>query len=124
MLTKEQILAAPLPFEDVDAPLWGDKIRLRMMSGTAFADYERGRTDDEDTHTRCARIIAYSAVDENGALLFSEADVPGLEARDYETLLLVGNAAMRVNQSRGVDVDNTEKKSGPSQAEGSSSPSA
>lgn len=124
MLTKEMILAAPLPFEDVDAPAWGGKIRLRMMSGTAFAEYERGRSDDEGVETRCARIIAYSAVDEKGELLFTEADVAALVVRDYATLLLVGNAAMRVNQSSGADVEATEKKSDPSQAGASSSPSA
>ena len=114
MLSKTAILSAPFRYEDIDAPAWGGTVRLRVLSGRALTDYEAQVANDAPLLERCARIIAFCAVDEEGNRLFSDDDIPALLERDARTLVLLGTAATRINALRVEDLAEAEKKSVPS----------
>lgn len=105
MLKREEILAViDLKFEEVAVPEWNGTVRVGTMSGAARDVYEQrlygARVKEGDQlimHNVRALLVAYTAVDENGALLFTEADVEALGKKSAAALDRVFEAASLLN---------------------------
>lgn len=111
-LTKEQILAAQdLKSEVVAVPEWGGEVRLRSMTGADRDAYEqslveaRGEGEARRLANVRARLVAFCAVDEAGARLFSEADVEALGAKSAAALDRLFEACTRLNRIGASDVE-------------------
>lgn len=103
VLTREQILSVPLKTETVDVPELGEgaQVIVSEMFGTAREEYERvifdkhGKLVSNKSLRAC--LVAVSAVDENGDLLFSPDDVDALGKTSSQALHRIYDAALRLN---------------------------
>ncbi len=104
LLTRDAILSASdLSFEDVEVPEWGGTVRVKMMTGTERDAFEagtvvrRGKRAELNLVNVRARLVALTAVDEDGNLLFSQADVEALARKSAAGLNRVFEAARKLN---------------------------
>jgi hypothetical protein len=111
LLTKEAILAAQdLKDELVAVPEWGGEVRVRAMNGTARDAYEISLQDPGQPglprldNVR-ARLLAYTIVDEAGALLFTEADIEALGKKGAAAMDRVFEVACSLNGLRKQDIE-------------------
>ncbi|HUX01014.1 MAG TPA: hypothetical protein VMY35_08540 [Phycisphaerae bacterium] len=130
-LSRETILgAADMPFEDVEVPEWGGAVRVRTMTGAVRDEFEqevqdrkrgKGRNASIDVRGMKARIVALTACDENGELLFGIDDIAALNAKNAKALDRLFQVASRLNGLSDEDVEDLAKNSdsGPSGAPGS-----
>ena len=102
--------------EDVEVPEWGGTVRVRGMSGVerdAFeaslieqpeANGKRRRKQQAATKTNMAnvraKLCAWCIMDENGAKLFSDADVVALGAKSAAALDRIYEVASELSGSR------------------------
>lgn len=117
-LTREQILGAEdLETEVVDVPEWGGQVLVRGMTGTERDAFEasivemRGKQSRVDMRNIRAKLVAKSIVDEEGKLLFSDADVRALGQKSASALDRVFTAAQRVSGISDTDVEELAKNS-------------
>jgi len=121
-LTKAQILAAAdLTTEVVPVPEWGGEVLVRSLTGAARDQYEadfllidtsRGKpTYDMDLENARARLVALSVVDEDGKLLFDDADVFALGEKSAAALDRVYSTAKRISGLSDEDVEELRKNS-------------
>lgn len=113
MLTKEQILAADdIRSEVVSVPEWGGDVRIQSMSGMARDRYEQalfeGKNSVSAKNIR-AKLVASSAVDDSGNLLFSETDIEALGKKSAKALDRLFAVAQRINGVTSGDVEELEK---------------
>jgi hypothetical protein len=105
---RERILAKDdLKRVPVEVPEWGETIHVRVMSGTQRDQFESAFLKDRST--AMTRLVALTACDEAGNLLFTEADVPALGHKSWTALQTIFNAAARLNKLSEKDVDELEK---------------
>lgn len=114
ILSKQQILAAQdVLFEDVPVPEWGGAVRIKGMSSRERDDYELASMSDlsgldpndkellnkmkERMDNIRARLVAFTAVDEAGNLLFTEADLEALGRKSAAAMQRCYEAAQRLN---------------------------
>lgn len=122
LLTKAAILAAQdLKHEDVEVPEWGGTVRVRGFSGAerdafeaSFATPElyaavKAKGPSAISENIRARLVAFCAVDEAGALLFTDADVVELGKKSAAALDRVYAVAQRLNGLSNADVDELGK---------------
>ena len=109
--------------EDVEVPEWGGSVRVRGMSGVerdAFeaslivqpeeqANGKRKRRRQQATKTSMAnvraKLCAWCIIDENGAKLFSDADVVALGAKSAAALDRVYEVASALSGITDEDVE-------------------
>ncbi|CAJ8906377.1 hypothetical protein ISF62_18215 [Burkholderia pseudomallei] len=132
ILSKADIFgSSDLTTETVDVPEWGGAVIIRTMTGTQRDAYEaslmkRGPTGayEVDTVNMRAKLIAYTAVDDAGALLFdSAADVAELAGKNAAALERLFVVAQRLNGLAATSTADAEKNSGSGQDGGSTSAS-
>src|SRR5690606_41735748 len=94
VLNREAILAAKdLPRELVEVPEWGGAVYVRALTGAERDAFEqsiveqRGRDARMNLNNLRAKLVALTAVDENGERLFSD--------KDAELLGQIGRASCR-----------------------------
>lgn len=99
LATKEQILnSIDFDVKDVDVPRWGT-IRLREMTvEDRLALTARNKNGEklegmEAVEFLCD-IIATSAVNEDGSLMFTMDDVKQLTSKSYKNIMLLADEAM------------------------------
>lgn len=98
LLTKAEILAAnDLPVKEVEVPEWGGVVRLRALSVAqreALEDFmfNQGKRDQWRAY-----LVAATAVDENGELLFGPDDVESLRGKSFDAVERVFMAAKRLS---------------------------
>jgi len=113
LLTKEQILKQDdLKSEIVDVPEWGGDVRVCTMSGFARDRFEAGITGKNGGTNMSnirAKLAAATIVDEEGKLLFDEADIAKLGNKSCAALDRVFAAAQRLNLISNADVDELAK---------------
>ncbi len=115
LLTREQILGVEdRPAELVDVPEWGGRVRVQTMTGAARDQVEQQlqRSERADTGMRenvRAIIVAGSVVGDDGALLFTAADVEQLGAKSALALDRVFDVAARLSGFRESDIEELEK---------------
>ncbi len=114
LLTKEQILQQDdLKSEIVSVPEWGGgEVRVCTMSGFARDRFEAGITGKNGGTNMSnirAKLAAATIVDENGKLIFDEADIAKLGNKSCAALDRVFAAAQRLNLISNADVDELAK---------------
>lgn len=124
LLTKDQILAANDQLtKDVEVPEWGGVVRIRTMSASERDKWESETYADGKVNTLDfrARFCALCIVDEQGARLFTDAEVSTLGRKSAAALQRVFNAAQELNALSNKDVKELEGNSGAAPEGGNSS---
>ncbi|MER7076635.1 hypothetical protein SAMN02982929_05303 [Saccharopolyspora kobensis] len=112
-LSREAILAADdSNVEDVPVPQWGGTVRVRSLTGRERDRLEAsmiGKNGKADATRGLAnfraRLVAASVIDENGAPMFTEADVDALAGKSAAALDVIASAAMRLSGLSDSDVE-------------------
>lgn len=131
ILSKAEIFAASdLKTETVEVPEWGGAVVIRAMTGTQRDAYEQSlmkRGDDGkftvDTDGMRAKLVLYTAVDEQGNALFTADDLAALSGKSAAVIERLALAAQRMNGLASDSVDEAKKNSENSPVDGSSSAS-
>ena len=110
LLSKDDILNAnDLNFEDVEVPEWGGTVRVSTMSGQSRDKMEIAFSNKATMDNVRARIVSLSVVDEEGKLIFTEADILKLGRKSAKALDRVFMAAQRINAIGDAEVDKLAK---------------
>lgn len=124
LLTREQILAAKdIKFEDVEVKEWGGTVRVRTMTAIERDAFLGDVVDSKgvvDRRRHRALLVARTAVGEDGAPLFTEADVAALGAKSSLALERVVTASDRINTLDESTVEAAVKNSGRGPSDASS----
>jgi hypothetical protein len=142
LLTKKQIQKAKdLKTEDVPVPEWADEeegmkpeeafVRVRGLTGTERDRWEESITQQTGKTSKVvltnfrARLCALCMVDEQGARLFSDAEIAVLGQKSAAALDRVYEVAARLSRITKEDVESLAKNSEPGRngSSGSNSPS-
>jgi hypothetical protein len=132
LLSKDQILQADdHHHEVVSVPEWGGEVRMRSLTGTERDAYEGGLTRQVgnkqvvDAKNARAKLVALSAVNEDGTPLFATADVLKLGSKNSAALQRLFDAACRLSGFSEEDMKEMEEGFGsaPNGASTSGSPS-
>ncbi|EFC78984.1 hypothetical protein, partial [Parafrankia sp. EUN1f] len=93
LLTRDAILAVDdRKSVDVECPEWGGTVRLRSISGAQRDQFEqsclvqKGKTRQVNMRNARAKLIILCAVDEDGARMFSDADLALLTKKNAKPL--------------------------------------
>lgn len=100
-LKRDDILEAQdLRREEVAVPEWGGTVLIAAMNGRARDAWEqslvgeKGKVNIENVR---ARLVAYTAVDEGGNRLFTDADIDRLGTKSAAALERCCKVAQRLN---------------------------
>jgi len=123
ILTKEAILTADdLKGERVEVPEWGGDVWVATLSGTDREKLEKRIAEAQPEELGISGVLAHVLVatitDDDGAPLFTEADIPQLAGKSSTVLLDLIKRAMTLNGLLPADVEELAKNSpgGPSAA--------
>jgi hypothetical protein len=94
MLTREQILSAPIPRKEVEVPEWGGSVWVRALSGAERLNLSRLAESGELTG---AHLVTWATVDANGARLFTDEDVTALLGTHGQVLERLAAEVLRFN---------------------------
>ena len=112
LLNRQSILeVADLVTEDVHVPEWGGHVRVKAMSGLdrgAWAKTCEGEDGTFDVKRYPASLVVACCVDDQGAPLFTAADLPALMAKHGGAIARVQQVAERLN-GLGPDARDTAK---------------
>ena len=116
-LSRELILeASDLTQAQVDVPEWGGFVKLRMMTGLERSVFEQSMvtvkvdgTREQDLTNVRVNLIALTAVDEAGNLLFSQHDVARLGTKSSKALNRVFEASSELNALGDTAVEDAAK---------------
>jgi hypothetical protein len=117
-LTRDQIRGAKdVVIEAVFIPEWGGTIYIRGLMGCKRDAFEGSRIRIKDNkvemihdNTR-ARLVAMTACDETGQLLFTDEDVVWLGEKSASALDKAFDVAQRLSALRPVDLEEKVKNS-------------
>lgn len=131
MLSREAFFAVKptLDSEAVEVPALGGSMSVRVMTGLERDRFEAlvnaGSKGGKSPSFR-ALLIAFTACDADGNLLFAEGDIPAIAKYPSTTLEPIANAALRLNKFTSPDIEGLEKNSpsNPSDDSPSGSPPA
>lgn len=102
LLSRESILTAnDLQTTDVDVPEWGGTVRVRSLTGTVRDLFGRsliGEDGKANGKLYNIKLVAVSAVDEQGVPLFTLEDVEILGTKSAPALERVAAAAEAFNK--------------------------
>ncbi len=107
-LTRDQILGADdTKLDEIEIPEWGGTVFIRAMTACARdaleADFSAGRKSNFR-----ASVAARAICDENGVLLFTEADIEKLGEKSGAALDRVFSAILAKNKITDSDVEELE----------------
>lgn len=106
---RDQILAADdLKVIAVDVPEWGCTVHVRTMSGGERDAFEERQQRDPFKDIR-ARLAVLTVCDEEGNLLFTDADIPALTKKSAAALDRIFAAATKLNKFSKEDLDELQK---------------
>jgi len=116
-LSRELILeASDLTQAQVDVPEWGGFVKLRMMIGLERSVFEQSMvtvkvdgTREQDLTNVRVNLVALTAIDEAGNLLFSKDDVARLGTKSSKALNRVFEASTELNALGDTAVKNAVK---------------
>ena len=126
-LTKDLILAQiDLPREEIEVPEWGGTIWIGVMPGSERDAFEAESANltkaGNGLNNFRARYCARAIVDDQGKRLFcSDADINALGQTSGTALDRIFDAARKINRLGDDDLEELEKNSQATQADGSSS---
>ena len=104
MVDKKMILEmADLAEERVYVKEWDCDITIREMTALERVKFE-SRLEKDDPLLR-VKLVAYSAVDENGERLFSDDDIPALAGKNFKAIRVLSDAAIRLSRIGQVELE-------------------
>jgi hypothetical protein len=113
VLSKEQILQADdLKKQVVEVPEWGGAVLLRELRGRERDAFEEGSMDKQRNVTMTnmrARLVALSAIDEEGERLFTAKEAVELGDKSATALNRLFEVCCRLSGITSDDVDKLEK---------------
>jgi len=111
LLNKEQIKSvSDLETLDVEVPEWGGTVRLKSLTGAERDRFEAGVVQGQGRNTTVnmqnlrAKLVAQSAIGEDGKPLFTEEDVKWLGEKSAKALNRLFNAAQQLSGLSESDV--------------------
>lgn len=117
VLTALEILKAEdRKIESVDVPEWGGTVNVREMSGLERDKFDMTVRDGEDKlnlENYRARLVAATACDEHGGLIFTLNQVVALGQKSSVVLSRVFRVAQRLNGMSAEAVKDAKKDSEP-----------
>jgi len=115
VLSKDQILQADdLKKETVDTPEWGGDVLVRELRGRERDAFEEGSMDSKRNISMAnmrARLVAMSAIDEEGQRLFSNKEAAELGDKSATALNRLFEVCCRLSGITSDDVEKLEKNS-------------
>jgi hypothetical protein len=104
ILSREAILGAQdLRRVTISVKEWGGEVILQEMNLERRVQFERELKDNDDW-MRCL-AVAYSAVDEQGELLFSIEHVQELGKKNFKPIIKLSNAVFKLNSLREQEIE-------------------
>jgi hypothetical protein len=104
MLTRDQILSAKdIRTETVDVPEWGGEVMVRELDGRGRDAYDqriianKGKDDKVRMDGLRASLVALAVCDAELKPVFTEADIPALNAKSANAIRRVFEAAAALN---------------------------
>lgn len=117
MVDKKMILEmADLAEERVYVPAWGCEVTIREMTALERVQFEASL--EEDDPLLRVKLVAFSAVDDNGERMFSEEDIPALAKKNYRAVRLLSDAAIRLSRVGQVELESAVENFSGDQAGG------
>jgi len=111
LLNKEQIkTVADIKTQDVEVPEWCGTVRLKSLTGAERDRFEagvvqgQGRNATVNLQNLRAKLVAQSAVGEDGKPLFTEEDIKWLGEKSAKALNRLFNAAQELSGLSDGDV--------------------
>ena len=108
-LKRDEILGAnDVRHEEVDVPEWGGTVLIAAMSGKARDAWEqsligeKGKVNIENVR---ARLVVYTAVDEQGDRIFTDQDIELLGRKSAAALERCSRVAQRLNRLSQQDLE-------------------
>jgi len=95
--------------ETVDVPEWGGEVNIGIMSG-AQRDAFDALVHGDGRISRAALVLSF-ALDVDGNQLFTEADIPALNAKSHKGLDQIIDAGLRLNGLTADSIEELEKNS-------------
>lgn len=130
LLSKAAIFAADdRTWEDVEVPEWGGTVRIRGLSGSERDAFEASVNKVinnkvvRDLRNFSARLVALSAINEDGSPLFEQNEVAALANRSSLALSRLFDVACRLSGMNDEDVEALTGNSEPAQSGPSTSAS-
>ena len=77
---------------------FGEELTVREMDGITFERFVRFHDQASDDHSRHAIIVAFSVVDSEGRLVFSEDDIVKLSKLPFHELKIIAEAASKLSR--------------------------
>jgi len=98
LVNREAFLTAPVKLHREPTPeLWeGAEVLLRPLSVAALVEF-LGAGDALGGAETFSRLLALSACDEAGRLIFTVADLDAINAQGFDLVKRLGEACMRLN---------------------------
>lgn len=103
-LTKEQILAAnDSVVEEVEIPEWSGSVKVRGMTGKDRDAFEaslmekKGKSTEQNFANLRAKLVSRTVVDDEGNLIFSEADIPAIGEKSAKAIDRIFKVAQRLS---------------------------
>jgi len=128
LLNKEQIKSvSDLETLDVEVPEWGGTVRLKSLTGAERDRFEAGVVQGQGRNTTVnmqnlrAKLVAQSAIGEDGKPLFTEEDVKWLGEKSAKALNRLFNAAQQLSGLSESDVKELAGNFKDARSEGSTS---
>lgn len=116
LLGREAIFAvSDLQTEDVSVPEWGGTVRVKGLTGSERDAFEescvsgKGKNVSFKMTNIRAKLVAKTVVDEEGNLIFKEADVEALGKKSGAALDRVFSVAQRISGITKEDIEELEK---------------
>lgn len=118
LLNKDQILgASDMVTRIVDVPEWGGAVCVRGLTGAELDAFEASMLKQTgkkllwQANNSHARLAAYGIVDEQGARLFSNAEIEALAKKSGSALKRVYEVVRELSGLSEKDVEELEKNS-------------
>jgi len=107
-LSKDQILSArDFETKEVPVPEWGGDILVRSLSGAARDKIEAAFMAQK-TEGLKAMVVALTACDEAGTLIFDQSDVEQLQTKSAAVIERVFEAAWEISGLRAGSIEAAE----------------
>lgn len=117
-LTRNDILSATdCKTQIVEVPEWGGEVEVKAMSGQERDEWESAMfsLDGKDIKINKdnirAKLVAKTVVDENGKLMFSDADIAALGQKSSAALDRVYQVSQKLSALTPQDIDELAKNS-------------
>ena len=126
LLNKEQIKGvSDLETQDIEVQEWGGTVRLKSLTGAERDRFEasvvqgQGRNTTVNMQNLRAKLVAQSAIGEDGKPLFTEEDVKWLGEKSAKALNRLFNAAQSLSGLSESDVKELAGNFNAARSEGS-----